>query len=118
MRWRWFLHPLRIARTIGAEKRIGRSRGETNMTSPGEEWGALAEEYEAARDAEWKVFAPVNRKFRAIGSGASMENPSMDELRALDEARARTADVQKRMDQFMRRQGFDDPPGMSTSESY
>ena len=67
------------------------------------EWQKLCDEHEAARDAYFNAFAPVNEKFRQIGQGASKTNPSETELDEFDSTWNAWQDIKRRMDEFIKK---------------
>lgn len=67
------------------------------------EWQALCKEHEAARDAHFRAWAVVARKFGDIASNRSKENPTAAELEESDRTWKQWLDVRHRMDEFVKR---------------
>jgi hypothetical protein len=66
------------------------------------EWQQLCKEFEAAREAFFRAFVPVNQKFTAIFQGTSRTNPSEEEQLEMDGAWERWQAVMGRMDEFVK----------------
>ena len=74
------------------------------MATQGEQWEALCDEYRAAQAEDNRCFGKVNGAFAAVAAG-KVANPSEADMAAWDAARAHLADVRKRMDEFVARNG-------------
>lgn len=66
------------------------------------EWQKLCEEFEKARDANFRAFSVVNKKFAAVGQGTSNINLTDDELLEFGRTREALEDVNRRMDKFVK----------------
>jgi len=66
-------------------------------------WQKLCVQHQAARDAYFKAFSPVNRKFLKIGGGESRDNPTESELSKLDSAWKKWEDIKRRMRVFAKK---------------
>lgn len=64
------------------------------------EWQKHCEEHEAAQSAYLNAFNNVNKRFAAIGSGASNTNPSAEELSEFEQTWKTWQDVKQRMTDF------------------
>lgn len=67
------------------------------------QWEELGQEHEAARDAYFRAFATVNRKFEAIGRGTSTANPTGAELSEFEKTRHAWQDVIRRVGEFVKK---------------
>jgi hypothetical protein len=66
------------------------------------EWQALCQEHDTARDAHFKAWAVVTRKFGDIASNRSKDNPTTAELDESDLTWRQWLDVRRRMDEFVK----------------
>jgi len=72
------------------------------MADTDDQWQILCEEHDSARDAFNRAFAPVNKKFVAIGEGKSRVNPTAAELEEFERTRTEWEDVKRRMQEFIK----------------
>lgn len=66
------------------------------------EWQKLCDDFRNAQDALWSAMAPVIKAQADVARGGS-ENASQTAYDALDAARKRYEDVDRRMDEFIDR---------------
>lgn len=67
------------------------------------EWGKLCEEFDVARDADYKALNAVNQKFAAIGQGRSNTNPTDAELLEFEKSGDALENIRRRMSEFVKK---------------
>lgn len=65
------------------------------------QWQKLCDEHASARDAYFKAFTIINKKFMAIGQGESSINPTNEELLEFEKTWNVWKDIKKRMSNFV-----------------
>ena len=65
------------------------------------QWDELVKRLNAAQNEANSIQEMINKKFQAIASGTSRENPTMDELLNADVAYATVTQIRREMQDFI-----------------
>ena len=68
----------------------------------GAQWQELCEEHDAAKDAYFRTFATVKRRFEAIGTATPTAGPTGAGLSEFEETRHAWQDVIRRIGEFVK----------------
>jgi hypothetical protein len=74
-----------------------------NQKDVSEQWGGLCDAHEAARDKAFRLRGLIFAKHAAVGRGDQTASPSMDELKAADDAEEELERIVKEMKDFVKR---------------